>query len=97
MDNLVCYKVNNPMMGGNLYELSFENGHCVAIVARGKGWLTVYSIETEYEYRKKGECQRLLKRLKEDSGKYNLKFGLWCPMNKTIEHICEKLGIEMYR
>ena len=76
----------------------FIMNHSTAVVAvgveDGKKWATVYEIETLPDHRGKGECTKLLKKLKEYADKGGYKFALWCPMNPTIEHICKKVGVE---
>lgn len=86
---------------GKVYKICFEDApFCRAIVAKGTDkdgrWMTVYQIETDPEYRNKGECQRLLRDLKEGCDKNGVRFGLWCPMNDVIKHITEKLKIKVY-
>ena len=80
--------------GSKLFE--FWLGHSCALVAIGEApwrWATVYEISTEPKHRGKGECQKLLKALKALFEALGARFALWCPMNDTIEHICEKLGV----
>lgn len=83
----------------DMYIFRLENGHCVAVVALGidaKGkWATVYEIVTEPQYRNQGECQRLLQEIKRHFAN-DVRFGLWCPMNDAITHICKKLNITTY-
>ena len=77
------------------YDIMLDGGHCVANCGKGKDWLTIYLVETDPQYRNQGEATRLLTRIKQVCESNNLELRLWCPMNKTIEHICEKIGIEM--
>ena len=56
---------------------------------------TVYLVETEPEYRNKGEATKLLAALKEKMEEKGKTFRLWAPMNDTITGICKKLDIEM--
>ena len=79
------------------YDFKLEDGHCVANCAFDKGWFTVYLIETEKGFENKGECQRLLEALKQYAKDNNQTFGLWCPMNDTIQHITDKLNIKVYK
>lgn len=76
----------------------YAMNHCVATVAVGEdangGWATVYDISTLPPFRGRGECQKLLKTLKDAADRNGRRFRLWCPMNKTIEHICQKLAIQ---
>lgn len=76
----------------------YAMNHCTATVAVGEdangGWATVYDISTLPPFRGRGECQKLLKTLKDAADRNGRRFRLWCPMNKTIEHICQKLAIQ---
>lgn len=78
----------------------FFMNNSTAVVAtgteNGKKWATVYEIMTAPAHRGKGEATKLLKGIKELYEKDGYKFGLWCPMNDVIAHICEKLGVETY-
>ena len=40
-------------MGGS-YDVKLDDGHCIANIGMGKGWLTVYLIETEAGHRRNG-------------------------------------------
>lgn len=79
------------------YNFKLENGNCLVNAGVGKDWFTVYLIETEPAHRNKGEAQELLKVLKEKAEEKGQEFRLFCPMNPIIEHICEKLNIEMIK
>ena len=85
---------------GDLFMFTLEGGHCHAVIAvgveAGKRWATVYLIETQKEYRNRGECQKLLIALKKLFEKLNANFAVWCPMNDTMEYICKKLSIKTY-
>lgn len=78
------------------FDVKLSDGHCYANCASGKDWFTVYIIETDPEYRNRGECQKLLETLIEYTEFNGLKFGIYCPMNDTIRHIADKLKIEVY-
>lgn len=77
------------------YNFKLEDGYCMANCAMGDDWFTVYLVETPQAQRSKGECKRLLKALKDTAEEKGQRFRLFCPMNPIIEHICEKLDIEM--
>lgn len=81
----------------NTFNFKLEDGHCVANCGIGDDWFTVYLVETPRAYRCKGECTRLLKALKDKAKEKGQQFRLFCPMNPIIEHICEKLNIEMIK
>ena len=77
-------------------DVKLRDGHCFANCGHGKDWLTVYIIETDYEYENQGECQKLLKELKAFAKLKGLKFGIYCPLNNVIKHIADKLQINIY-
>lgn len=81
----------------NTFNFKLEGGHCLANCAMGDDWFTVYLVETLPNHRNKGECTRLLKALKDKAEEKGQEFRLFCPMNPIIEHICEKLNIEMIK
>lgn len=89
----------NPLLSrksfGGTYDFKLEGGHAFANVAIGDDWATVYLVETEPEYRNKGEATKLLAALKEKMEEKGKTFRLWAPMNDTITGICKKLDIEM--
>lgn len=91
MSNILCRDSFNGTI-----DIKLEDGHCFANCGHGEDWLTVYIIETDPDYRNKGECQKLLKALVEFSTRKQLKFGIYCPMNDAIRHIVDKLQISIY-
>lgn len=78
------------------FDVKLTDGHCFANCGIGKDWFTVYIVETDHDYRNKGECQKLLEALIEYTTYKGLKFGIFCPMNDTIRHIADKLKIDIY-
>lgn len=89
----------NPLLArksmGGTYDFKLEDGHAFANVAIGDDWATVYLIETDPEYRGKGEATKLLLALKKKMESKGKQFRLWAPMNDVIIHICEKHNIEV--
>lgn len=79
------------------YNFKLEGGHCLVNAGVGDDWFTIYLIETSPLHRGKGEAQALLKAIKEKCEEKGQELRLFCPMNPIIEHICEKLGIEMIK
>lgn len=85
--------VNMSMM--ETYDYRLKDGHCFVNAGVGKGWLTIYLIQTEIGYENQGEATRLLERLKEYSKETHRKLRVWCPMNEIVVHLCQKLEIEI--
>lgn len=81
----------------NGLNVKLDDGHCIANVGIGDGWMTIYFIETEAKYRNKGEATRLILALRERAHTFDREFRVWCPMNEIIEHICEKYSIEVIK
>lgn len=79
------------------YNFKLEGGNCLANAGVGEDWFTVYLIETNPAHRNKGEAQELLKAIKAKCEEKGKKLRLFCPMNPIIEHICEKLDIEIIK
>jgi hypothetical protein len=78
------------MMGVELEEYKWKS--CIAQVGTGKGWATVYSIESGEQG--KGHAQELLKLLKYVYR--DVKFGGTVALNPAMAHIYKKLGIKEY-
>lgn len=87
-DQLLVAKVNE--MGMEL--LKYKMNDCIATVAEGDGWATMYDIQSFNKG--KGEATKLLLALKEVYK--NVKFGGTVALNPTMEHLYEKTGIEQY-
>ena len=76
------------------YDFRLSDGHCLANVAMGDDWLTVYLLKTDEGHEGKGEASRIMAELKRRCDKAGRIMRVWCPMDKRVVHICEKLGIE---
>lgn len=70
--------------------------HCVACVGKGKDWLTLYQIETDFDYRKQGKATALLKEVKFQADAHGLKFGSTVALNDEMKRLLKKLEIEEY-
>ena len=72
-----------------------EANIAIGKTAPGKKWLTIYLIETEPEYRRKGEARKLIRELREFAEKHKMQFAAWCPMNEAAENLFKKEGVRI--
>lgn len=75
-------------------DFRLSDGHCLANAGVGKDWLTVYLLQTDDGHENQGEAGKLMAALKEYCDRTKRTMRVWCPMNKKVAHICEKLGLE---
>lgn len=94
MEKLLCQKAG--FVEGT-YNFRLENGMCFVNAGVGEDWVTIYLIETHPKYRNRGEAQKLLESLKLECDTKGKVLRLFAPMNPIIEHICNKLNIEVIK
>lgn len=82
-----------PSIFGTI-DFRLPDGHCLANAGVGADWLTVYLLKTDDGYEGKGEASRIMAELKRYCDKTGKTMRVWCPMDKRVDHICKKLGIE---
>jgi len=80
------------MMGMDLMEWRFIS--CVAHIAEGGDWATVYDIESEEQG--KGHATTLLKEAKEHYESQGKRFGSTTAIHPAMKHLLQKLNIHEY-
>lgn len=80
------------MSNSNVNLVTYRENGVKAIVAEGKNWATVYTIESSNP--NKGYCQQLLSSLKRIYK--DVDFGCTVALNPTMKHILQKLNIKEY-
>lgn len=77
------------------HDFRLSDGHCLANAAMGDDWFTVYLLKTDDGYEGKGEASRIMAELKRRCDKTGRIMRVWCPMDRRVVHICEKLSVEI--